>query len=623
MDYKRAGIATTTEETTSMEETKEEAIKEEAATEEATTERTTGQEASTEEATAEDAMPVHPYKDKLATFKPQEWQMKKQIPQASPPLDDNTYTFVDSVTSLNEMMTDLKKVKEVAIATQFEFTHFYPCCCLLEISTRKHDYIIDAIKLKEELKVLNEITSDESIMKVLYSTGIKYSTEKFGKQGEVGIMANSLGLWVVNLFEIIAAGGILKDKGEKLSTLSELLKKHCFVDLELAKKKPCFMDEKIIKGKIWMNRPLSEDQINYLRMKVHYMLYIHDIYRNELVEKGLLEKLYEQCTQFCKTSMRSGKDCGSHLKLYESNYKKQGEFNHRQMECLRLLFNWRYETAKKNNKALPYILNTKDMYNLAKELPAQVDGVAKCFGDEVLPPFVESDLQIVHGLILQAIKEVTDLSIVKIGSFKRSASKRSSTSDKTQNSNSAKRGRGGNHRGQRGNINSGSGPMRGRGHLNSGTVPLRGRGHMNPGPGPIRGRGYMNSGPGLMRGQRMPRQPWMHPPMGRGMGPQMGPGYGQRMGPMMGNMSQGQGHEMSLFGPQKGPTGAKGGPGFLDQVINDVVGKMTQRMTQQAMSYSNNMNNMMNSRGRGGLQGGRGGSQGGLGRPSGGGYGRR
>merc|ERR1711962_265625 len=544
---------------------------EEATTEEANTAGANAQETTTEEATGEDAKQVHPYKDKLETFKPKEWQLKKQMPQSSAPLEDHSCTFVDTVTLLTEMMAELRKVKELAINIHSEkFTHFNPTCSLLEISTRTHDYIVDAITLKDELKVLNEITSDENILKIMYSTGHSIAV-KYQRQGDLEVMARSLGLWVLNLFEIISALRLTTGLEAKFGNIGELLKKHCYVELK-----------GLGKENVWTNRPLSEDQIKHLRTRVHYMLYIHDLFRNELIEKRLLEKLYEQCTNICKAS--NNPVCGpdSHINLYKTIYRKEKrEFNHRQMECFRLLSDWRYKTAKENDKGLTNVLQTKDMFKLAKELPAEVEGVAKCFTDEILPPLVESDLQIVHGLILQAIKEVKDLSKVKIDSSTGSAKKRSSTSNQNQNFNSAKRGRGGNHRGQRGNFNFGPGHM-------------RGRGQMTPGANPMRGRG-------------MPRQPWMQPAMGRGMGPQMGPGYGQRMGPMMGNMSQARGS----FGQQMGPTGAMGSPGFLDQVINEVVGEVTQKMTQQAMGYGNNTYGMMNSRGRGGPRGtGRGGHQG-------------
>jgi len=566
---------------------------------------TTAEETTTDEATTEDAKPVHPYKDKLETFKPKEWQLKKQIPQSSAPLEDDTYTFVDTVTLLTEMMAELRKVKEVAIAVQFEkITHFLPNCCLLEISTRSHDYIIDALTLKEELKIVNEITSDENILKVFYGTGNNYTTtpkDKFRKQGDLEIMANSVGLWVVNLFDIFSALHLSTGKNSKFGNFSELLKKQCFVDFKT-----------LGRENVWTERPLSEDQLRYLRMRVHYLLYIHDIYRNELMEKGLLEKLYDQCTHLCRTSNTPVTGPGSHISLYKTIYRKErGNFNHRQMECFRLLFNWRYETGKENDKGLAFVLKTKDMFKLAKDLPTEVEGVSKCFADKVLPPLVESNLQVIHGLILKAIKEVTDLSKVHLVTPEEYSNKRHSTSYKDQNSNAPKRGRGGFQ------------PGNNRGNMNYGPGPVRGFGHMNSGPGPMRGFGHMNSGPGPMRGGVMPPQPWMHPTLGSRMGPQMGPRYGQGMAPMMGDMSQGWGHEMGSSGHQTGPSGAMGGPDFLDYVINEVVGEVTQKMTQQAMGYGNNMYGMMNSRGRGGLQGGGGGPRGGRARPQGRGYGRR
>jgi len=576
--------------------------------------------------TTEDAKPVHPYKDKLATFKPNDWQLKKQIALAPAPLEDDTYTFVDSVSSLNEMMVELRKVKEVAISVQFErSTHFHPTCRLLEISTRNHDYIIDAMTLKEEVKVINEITSDESILKVFYGTGNTVSEtpkDKYRQQGDMEIMATRMGLWVVNLFDIISALRLSTGKEVKNGNgyFTELLKKHCFVDFKT-----------LGRPNVWDERPLSEDQIQFLRMKVHYLLYIQDVYRNELVDSGRIDELYCQCTNLCKTSNTPAPGPGSHISLYKSIYKKEkGDtaFNHRQMECFRLLFNWRYKTAKENDKGLVYVLMTKNMFKVAKELPRKVERVAKCFPNEVLPPLVEANLRTFHGLILQAYREVTDLTKIRVADLSEVnmnsstgfPSKRSSSSNQNQNSNAAKRVRGGFQLGPlKGDehMNSGPDPMRGHGHINSGPGPMRGRGHMNSGPGPIRGRGHMNAGPGPMRGRGTPPQPWMHSAVGRGVGSQKSVGRSQSMGLMIDEISHRWGHDTGSSRQQMGASAAMEVPGFLDEVLDEVVGEVAQRLTQQATGHGNNMyGGIMNSQERGGPRGGRGGSRGR-------GYGRR
>merc|ERR1719462_268655 len=103
------------------------------------------------------------------------------------------------------------------------------------------------------------------------------------------------------------------------------------------------------------------------------------------------------------------------------------------------------------------------MFKLAKKLPPLSEGVAECFDDKVLPPLVESNLEVVHGLILQAIKEVTDLSIVKVGPVASDRKRPSTWNDRS----SAKRGRGA--------YQQGAGPTRGRGAYQQGAGPTRGR----------------------------------------------------------------------------------------------------------------------------------------------------
>ena len=38
------------------------------------------------------------------------------------------------------------------------------------------------------------------------------------------------------------------------------------------------------------------------RIRSHYLLYLHEVIRNNLIEKGLLDQLYTQCREFCQAS---------------------------------------------------------------------------------------------------------------------------------------------------------------------------------------------------------------------------------------------------------------------------------------------------------------------------------
>merc|ERR1712013_794682 len=44
----------------------------------------------------------------------------------------------------------------------------------------------------------------------------------------------------------------------------------------------------------------SEELVKNLREDTHHLLYLHDVYRNKLILKGMLEKVYELCSNLCR-----------------------------------------------------------------------------------------------------------------------------------------------------------------------------------------------------------------------------------------------------------------------------------------------------------------------------------
>ena len=90
------------------------------------------------------------YQEKLDTFKPQPWQLESVEPQTAGPEDDTTTTFVDTVGAVIEMVVELRKVKEIGVSMQYDSkSRFHPTCCVLMVSTRSHDYVVDTATLGE------------------------------------------------------------------------------------------------------------------------------------------------------------------------------------------------------------------------------------------------------------------------------------------------------------------------------------------------------------------------------------------------------------------------------------------------------------------------------------------
>ena len=62
---------------------------------------------------------------------------------------------------------------------------------------------------------------------------------------------------------------------------------------------------KIYQRADWRIRPLPIDFIDYARQDTHFLLYIYDMLRNELIDKGnelnnLIHAVYSRSTDICK-----------------------------------------------------------------------------------------------------------------------------------------------------------------------------------------------------------------------------------------------------------------------------------------------------------------------------------
>jgi exosome complex exonuclease RRP6 len=66
------------------------------------------------------------------------------------------------------MLDDLKRASEIAVDLEHhDYRSYHGFVCLMQISTRKQDWIVDTLELREELIALNEVFTNPNIVKVL------------------------------------------------------------------------------------------------------------------------------------------------------------------------------------------------------------------------------------------------------------------------------------------------------------------------------------------------------------------------------------------------------------------------------------------------------------------------
>lgn len=115
--------------------------------------------------------PAHPY-----YFETKHLPYPSSLFSFAPPIEpksfaETPYTYVTTPTQFNEMITKLQKAKELAVDLEHHSMRSYQgFLCLMQISTREEDWVVDLLTLREEVRKskLGGVLADPSIVKVGY-----------------------------------------------------------------------------------------------------------------------------------------------------------------------------------------------------------------------------------------------------------------------------------------------------------------------------------------------------------------------------------------------------------------------------------------------------------------------
>jgi len=207
------------------------------------------------------------------------FQMSDPIPYK--PFEETPFTWVSTSSQLDSMMDKLRQAKEIAVDLEHhDYRTYAGFLCLMQISTREEDWVIDVLLLRDELSVLNEVFTNPEIVKVFH-----------GAESDIVWLQQDFNLYIVNLFDTYHASKVLgKCSGSyqcELSShttsvldfprhgLAHLLEMYCD-----------FIPDKKYQLADWRIRPLPTDMLSYARSDTHYLLFIYDNLRNALIDRS-------------------------------------------------------------------------------------------------------------------------------------------------------------------------------------------------------------------------------------------------------------------------------------------------------------------------------------------------
>ncbi|RYP46448.1 hypothetical protein DL768_007360 [Monosporascus sp. mg162] len=312
----------------------------------------------------------HPYETEILKLQYPEHVYQIKEPIKYQPIETTAATYVDTFEGVLAMLEELKGVTEIAIDTEHhDFRTYSGLLSLMQISTREKDWIIDTLQpWRHKLEVLNEVFADPKIIKVLQ-----------GAYMDIMWLQRDCGLYIVGLFDTYEAAVTLGYPGRGLAYL---LKR--FVDFD-ADKKYQLAD--------WRIRPIPEEMFYYARSDTHYLLYIYDMIRNELLEKSdrndpekdLISHVLDRSKE---TSLRRYEKIVYDAEGGQGPYgwynlllrQSSGTFTKEQFAVFRAVHKWRDEVARREDEDPLFILPNATLFDIARRLPPDPKALHSTFG---------------------------------------------------------------------------------------------------------------------------------------------------------------------------------------------------------------------------------------------------
>lgn len=141
----------------------------------------------------------HPYEYEIKHLEYPEHMFEQRPEQLYHPFDTTSAIWVETEEELKEMCKSLEMQREIAIDLEHhDYRSFQGFVCLMQISTRDQDYIIDTLELRGSLHLLNQAFTDPKIVKIFH-----------GADHDIIWLQRDFGIYIVNLFDTYHASKLL------------------------------------------------------------------------------------------------------------------------------------------------------------------------------------------------------------------------------------------------------------------------------------------------------------------------------------------------------------------------------------------------------------------------------
>ncbi|KAG0328147.1 exosome nuclease subunit [Podila humilis] len=306
----------------------------------------------------------HPYEYEINHLEYPAHMFEMRPEQLYHPFDTTSAIWVDTEEALKDMCTTLEMQREIAVDLEHHnYRSFQGFTCLMQISTRDQDFLVDTLELRGSLHLLNNAFTDPKIVKVFH-----------GAESDIIWLQRDFGVYVVNMFDTYNATKLLEMGQHSLAFLLDTY--------------ASFHADKKYQLADWRIRPLPKEMSEYARADTHFLLYIYDKMRNALLEKSnpITHNLLHACLQrSAETSLKKhekevydAKE-GEGPNGWRNMYTKWNRsLDSQQFAVFKALHAWRDHLAREEDDSLRYVLPNHMLFTMSEKMPIESAGVLGC-----------------------------------------------------------------------------------------------------------------------------------------------------------------------------------------------------------------------------------------------------
>lgn len=314
----------------------------------------------------------HPYQQEIEQYTYPPYVRTQADPIPYLPFENTTATFVEDEDALEEMIEELKSAREIAVDLEHhDYRTYVGIVSLMQISTRGRDWIIDTLKpWRRRLERLNEVFADPKILKVLH-----------GAQSDIIWLQRDFGVYIVGLFDTYHAARVLHYQGAGLAFLL-----HKFVNFN-AQKQYQLAD--------WRIRPLPQEMFDYARSDTHFLLYIYDCIRNELISNStpghdlledVLQRSKEYALQRYEHPIYDAERGQGPSGWYRMIYRTPSIFSKEQFAVFRAVHQWRDKVSREEDESPVYVMKPHTIMEVARSMPTEKPALFNVIGSSISQP---------------------------------------------------------------------------------------------------------------------------------------------------------------------------------------------------------------------------------------------